>query len=89
MSKDKIFKIAKYAAKLAVTSSVSKTVHDVIDANVNPETRLDKAMIWIGGIAISAVVTDRTWEHIEDTIKGDGNATEETETETEVVTETE
>lgn len=90
MSKDQIFKIAKWTAKIGVTSSVSKTVHDVIDANVDPASRLDKAMIWLGSIAISGLVTERVWDNIETTlIKPTAEAIEETETKTEVTTETE
>lgn len=66
MSKFEIAKkFAKWTVETAVCASTSKVLHDVIDANVDAETRLDKAMIWIGSIAITGVATDQVWKQFE------------------------
>lgn len=68
MSKDKLINVAKWTAKIAVSSSVSKVIHDVIDANVAAETRLDKAQIWIGSIVLATVGSSAALNHIEEMV---------------------
>lgn len=68
MSKQSAKKLAKWTAKIAVCSSVSKIVHDVIDAHVVAETPFQQVQVWVGAIVVSVYAQDVTWNHLESEI---------------------
>ena len=59
----------KLVANIAVTSSVSKLVREVIAANTSaPETRFQQAQLLVGSFAIGGLVAERAWERTEENI---------------------
>lgn len=75
MSKDKLIKVAKWTTKVVVSSSVSKVIHDVIDANVSAETRLDQAQIWLGSIVLATVTASASLDHLEEMLTSSTDST--------------
>lgn len=60
---------AKAVGQIVLSSCVSKVVHDVIAENVTTESFAQRAQVWVGTIALSAVATDRCWKHAENQIE--------------------
>lgn len=54
--------LVKLMANVAITSSTSMVVRNVIRANVLPATPLQSAQVWIGSFAIGGAVAERCWE---------------------------
>lgn len=55
----------KLVSNLVVTTSVGKVVKQVIAANVEPETAIETAQVWIGTFAIGGMVAERCWNRTE------------------------
>lgn len=60
--------VIKMAAQIVGGVGVGKVVHDVIRNNVSVVTTFDAVKVWTGSLVLGAMIVDRSYAYISDTV---------------------